>query len=95
MELLFDIETDNLYEYVTKIHCIVTKDINNGSIKRFTSAEDIHPTIEDGLSWLQGADRLIGHNIIDFDIPVIHKLYDDWRFNLQVTELCWGAEITV
>ena len=32
-------------------------------------------SITTALSWLEGADFLIGHNIIGFDIPIIKKFY--------------------
>jgi len=65
--LVFDVETDGLD--ATKIWCLSTCD---------TSTEELNSyygnTLQEGLSKLQEADKLIGHNIIGFDIPVIHKL---------------------
>lgn len=68
MELVFDIETDDLD--ATKIWCIVAIDEND---KVYSYSED---NIEEGIALLEKADKLIGHNIIGFDIPVIEKLYD-------------------
>jgi DNA polymerase I-like protein with 3'-5' exonuclease and polymerase domains len=31
--------------------------------------------IDRALAWLDGVDELIGHNIIDYDLPVLEKLY--------------------
>ena len=67
MELVFDIETDDLD--ATKIWCIVAIDEND---KVYSYSED---NIEEGIALLEKADKLIGHNIIGFDIPVIEKLY--------------------
>lgn len=68
MELVFDIETDDLD--ATKIWCIVAIDEND---KVYSYSEN---NIEEGIAFLEKADKLIGHNIIGFDIPVIEKLYD-------------------
>jgi len=67
MDLVFDIETDDLK--ATKIHCIVCQDAESGEIFKFNPDQ-----IDEGCAFLTTADRLIGHNIIGFDIPVIKKL---------------------
>jgi len=72
MKLVFDIETDGLLENVTKIHCIVARDVSDNN-KEYIFKED---TIGDGIEFLKKAEVLIGHNIICFDLPVIKKLYD-------------------
>jgi DNA polymerase-1 len=80
MALLFDLETDGLLNEVTKIHCIVVKDTTTGTVDTFTSAEN---TIEYGLDFLVKAQNmgasLCGHNVIKYDIPVIHKLYPQFQ----------------
>lgn len=74
-KLLFDIETDNLYDDVSTIHCIVTKDLDNEKIKCFTSdSADIHGSISEGLEALVDASHVTGHNIIGYDNPVLTKL---------------------
>jgi len=65
MHYILDLECDNLLDKVTKIHCIVIKDINTNEI--FT---DLNVCIEK----IKNAKMLIGHNIIAFDIPVIEKI---------------------
>ena len=67
MQLVFDIETDDLK--ATKIWCIVAQDLDSKELFRFAPHQ-----LESGLALLQSADRLVGHNIIGFDIPVIEKL---------------------
>jgi DNA polymerase I len=66
MQLVFDIETDGLNPSV--IWCLVAQD-ELGKFYHFY--ED---TLQDGIKFLQKADRLIGHNILGYDIPVIKKL---------------------
>ena len=68
MELVFDIETDGLYDEATVIWCLVAIDENN-KVYSFKPDE-----IDEGIEFLKTADKLIGHNIIGFDIPVITKL---------------------
>ena len=67
MNLIFDIETDSLKP--TKIWCMVAQDSDSGSIYKFAPHQ-----LESGLELLKSADKLIGHNILGFDIPVIKKL---------------------
>ena len=66
MELVFDIETDGLNP--TVIWCIVAID-EFGDVYKYY--ED---TLDEGIKLLQSADKIIGHNILGFDIPVIKKL---------------------
>lgn len=69
----FDIETDGFLNVTTQIHCLSIKNPATGKVRRFT-AEDM----EEGIRLLMrlGAEgKLVGHNIINFDIPVIQKLY--------------------
>jgi len=66
MQLVFDIETDGLNPSV--IWCLVAQD-ELGKFYHFY--ED---TLTEGIKFLQKADKLIGHNILGYDIPVIKKL---------------------
>ena len=70
MALVWDIETDNFLDKLTKIHCIATLDTE-------TMVSNIYgpDEVEDGIGSLMAADEIIGHNIITFDIPAIKKLY--------------------
>ena len=68
MNLVFDIETDGLDYSV--IFCIVAYDIDNEVVYKFKPSE-----LQEGIDLLSKADKLIGHNIIGFDIPVIKELY--------------------
>ena len=80
-ELVFDLETDGLYDEVTKIHCLVAHDINTGETHSFDPAN-----IAEGVRLLEQADHLIGHNAINYDIPVLHKLYPNKNFCCKVTD---------
>ena len=66
MDLVFDIETDDLQ--ATLVHCIVAQNAETGEIFKFPPHK-----LEEGYKFLTTADRLIGHNIIGFDIPIVQK----------------------
>jgi len=72
--LIIDIETDGLLEEATQIHCIAVSN-EAGDYQNLYTKE----TLRDGLKELRDADGLVGHNLQGFDIPVIQKLYPDWR----------------
>ncbi len=80
-EYVFDLETDGLYNEVTKIHCMVVHDINTGETHSFSPAN-----ISQGVRLLEEADHLIGHNAINYDIPVLKKLYPNKEFKAKVTD---------
>jgi len=92
MRLAFDIEANGFYNEVSRIHCLVIKDVDTGQGWKFD------PTgIEEGLRILLQADLLIGHNVIGYDLPVIQKLYPwfnhDWakvRDTLTLSRLIWS-----
>ena len=65
--LVFDIETNGLQP--TKIYCISILNIDTKEQLNFPPNK-----IEEGIELLQSSDKLIGHNIIGFDIPVIKRL---------------------
>ena len=64
----FDIETDNLLEDCTKVHCIVLKDIDTKEVLTLSNDKAIDK--------LSNAELIVGHNIIKFDIPVLEKLFN-------------------
>ncbi len=43
-------------------------------------------TLREGLRYLQEADILVGHNIINYDLPVLKKLLD-WEPNYETTHI--------
>ena len=67
MNLVFDIEADGLDP--TEIFCIVAIDVDTKKVYTFDNTE-----IDKGVAFLQEANKLIGHNIIGYDIPAISKV---------------------
>jgi DNA polymerase-1 len=78
MQLLFDIETNGFLEHVSLLHVIVLKDVKTK--KRYTNLDTPIPEL---LDMLQKADRIIGHNIIKYDIPVLTKLHPQFKVKLE------------
>ena len=84
IETIFDIETNGFYNDCTKIHCIALKRIGiDNDILLFNTKDN---NIEDALNILENSDRLIGHNIIQYDIPVLEKLYPNRNFTHNVLD---------
>lgn len=91
--LIFDLESDGLYDVVSVIHCIVIHDI--GANQTFTYGPDC---IAAALDHLATADVLIGHNIIFYDLPVLQKLHSfvrkSWIVDTLIcTRLIWPKEV--
>jgi len=67
--LYFDIETDGLD--ATKVHCLgLYNPISNVS-KLFHGEH----SVAEGIKLLKSADIICGHNVINFDCPVLKRLY--------------------
>ena len=81
MRAIFDIEANGLYYELKKIHCISIK-VDDGATKVYTSKniEGSDSTLQQGLDVLSEADVIIGHNIINYDIPAIEKIFPKWTY---------------
>jgi len=83
--VIFDIETNGLLNDATRIHCVSLYSNDTDEIESFNdekyadNPKDLpmagHYSITTALGFLECADTIIGHNIINFDLPVIKKLY--------------------
>src|SRR5574337_437653 len=73
--LTFDLETDGFVEDVTRIHCLCIYDDRDDSMVRYRMRGGNDAEIVMGLERLATADVICGHNVIQYDLPVIHKLY--------------------
>lgn len=84
MTLIFDLETNGLLSDLTKIHCLViydteTQQVLNCKNLKNNIIDGEYLSIETGISMLQDADEIAGHNIVKFDIPAIQKLYPSFK----------------
>lgn len=74
--LLFDTETNGYLDQSTTLHCMVIKDVETRETVRYNDQAGGIP-LAVGLKRLEEADVIIAHNAIDFDVPVLRKLYPD------------------
>lgn len=75
MNLVFDIETNGLLDNVSTIHCIGIYDLDNHETHIFNDKGGDKAPITRGITMLEEADSIIGHNVIGFDCPAIQKIY--------------------
>lgn len=75
--LIFDIETNGFLDTLTKVHCIAVRDEAGGEVRSFGGKTD--EKIRNFLTHLEDAPVLIGHNIIEFDVPAIKKVYPSFK----------------
>ena len=71
MKYIWDIEADHLYDEVTTVWCHVFRDIDTNEVYTFDPTQT-----QEALDFMDKADTLIGHNIIDYDLRVVKKLHD-------------------
>ena len=72
---IFDIETNGLYEETTELHCISIK-LDDGPTRVYTSRpiKGSAGSLKEGIDILNNVDLVVGHNIINFDLPTLEKL---------------------
>lgn len=66
---VLDIEADGLLENITKIWCFVFRTLDGKTVNAYGPDE-----LDDAIEFLKTCDVIIGHNIITYDIPAIHKI---------------------
>lgn len=79
MRLVFDIEANGLLDTVTRMWCVVVKDIDSQKVYTFGEEE-----FDQALTLLSKATLLIGHNILQYDIPLLRKLFG-WKVSRKTT----------
>ena len=77
--LVFDIEADGLDP--TKIHCIVAQDVDTMDVFTFDNTQ-----LQEGYDLLSSATKLIGHNLIGYDIPAIKKVAGVDLFDKKIVD---------
>ncbi len=73
MRVVLDVEANGL-ENPTKVWVVVAKDIDSGDIHIFRRPSDDEHSKKDLRVLLSGCDRVIGHNIIEYDLVVLSRL---------------------
>ena len=76
-ELLFDIESTGLLRVGSTIHCIVMRDMDT---VEEPLVFDYKPerAVQQGVRQLENADVLIGHNIINYDVPLLKEQFPNF-----------------
>ena len=69
-EVILDLESDGLLDTITKIHLLVYRNLSNGEL----TIADSDSKIKSALVDLQDK-KIIGHNILGFDLVALKKLY--------------------
>ena len=90
--LIFDIETNGLYDEATEIFCVAIHDVVRNETIGYGPG-----SIDRAIDRLASATCLIGHNIVFYDLPVLKKLLN---FETQAhvidtlicTRLIWPKE---
>ena len=77
----FDLESNGLLDTIHTIWCIVCREIDTGEVLEYGPSE-----IKQALDLLSEADEIIGHNILDYDIPAIQIVYPGWTYKGKATD---------
>lgn len=86
MRLVFDLETNGLpRKGLTRVHCIVTKDIDSGQVIRYSDVGETE-SLTTGVNIIATADALYGHNVCGFDLPVLKELYPFFDYKGKVID---------
>jgi DNA polymerase-1 len=72
--LIFDTETDGLLDQVTRVHVLVIRNTKDGTVSVFRK-ENVADGVHLLMRWAADGGKLVGHNAIKFDVPVLKKLY--------------------
>lgn len=90
MKLIFDIETNGLLDQLNRVHCLVIRNADTGEIVYDYAAGHAGqlggPDLLEALATLEGADEIIGHNIIGFDIPALQKVCPGFKPRGRITD---------
>ena len=71
--IVFDAEADGLLDTVQNVHCISIKNIDTGFTQ---SLYDSTLNKDNIIPLFQNATKVIGHNIINYDIQLFKKVFD-------------------
>ena len=79
MNLVFDIEANGLEP--TEIFCIVAIDVDTNVVYDFDNTQ-----ISEGCEFLQKATKLIGHNILGYDLPALKDILGVDLFDKKIVD---------
>jgi hypothetical protein len=85
MNLVFDVEANGLLKDVSSIHCVCIYDIDNDQTSIFNDVGTGEP-ITRAVTMLEEAEHVVGHNIINYDLPALKKCYPFFDFKGQAVD---------
>jgi DNA polymerase I-like protein with 3'-5' exonuclease and polymerase domains len=72
MEYIWDLEADNLLKEVNQVWCHVFRNVETDEVHTFDPTQ-----MQEALQFMDdNVTTLVGHNVIDYDLRVMKKLYD-------------------
>jgi DNA polymerase I len=85
MEYIWDLEADNLLKGVTQVWCHVFRNVETDEVYTFDPTQT-----QEALQFMtDNVTTLVGHNVIDYDLRVMKKLYDyTYTGNIVDTLVC-------
>jgi DNA polymerase I-like protein with 3'-5' exonuclease and polymerase domains len=86
--LFWDIETDGLLDTITKIHCIVMRDLDDETLVSQYLPSDFLTALQ----ILENADEAWGHNAIAFDVPALRKVLG-WTGPIKVFDSMLASQL--
>ena len=72
--VIIDLETNGLLKNTSAIHCIAIHFVEENETISYNDQQLSNPVVR-AAQYIEQADRIIGHNIIGFDLPIIKKMY--------------------
>lgn len=91
--VVLDIETNGFLDDLTRVHCLVLRDMDSDKILSCTNDDGKRWKIEAGLQALATAEKIYGHNIVGFDLPAIKKVYPSFELRGQVRDTYLAASM--
>jgi DNA polymerase I-like protein with 3'-5' exonuclease and polymerase domains len=82
MRLTLDTETNGLLHELDRIHSLVLRDVTTDEVYSCADQEGYLP-IERGLKLIEGAEQLVMHNGINFDLRALKKVYPGLNLRLD------------
>ena len=70
--LIFDLETTGLPRRGSQLHCLVIRDTDTDQAAVYDNRDGLQ--VADGIRRLEQASAIVGHNIINFDVPMLKEL---------------------
>ena len=71
--VISDIETNGLDD-CDKLWLCGGKDLQTGEVYKFENCHEDPKAMDEAIKWYQSADKIVGHNFIQFDAPQLNKL---------------------